>query len=166
MDAIALSIGNELVLGQTVDTNSAWLSQELTARGFDMIGHVTVGDDHEAIVSAIVDAARRCDLLLISGGLGPTKDDLTRHALANALNQPLEMNQNWLGQMEKMFQRLGRVMGESNRDQALIPRGARMMENRAGTAAGIDADSCLAWIVPLLPGFRHARRSSRDACDV
>lgn len=139
MDAIVLSIGDELVLGQTIDTNSAWLSNELAALGCNVIAHVTVGDDEQAITSAISGAAGRCDLLLISGGLGPTKDDLTRQALARALNQPLEINENWLRQMEKIFQRLGRAMVESNRAQALIPREARMMENLAGTAAGIDA---------------------------
>ena len=82
MNAILLSIGDELVLGQTVDTNSAWLSRELAAIGCDVIAHIAVGDDQKAIVSAIADAALRCDLLLISGGLGPTKDDLTRQALA------------------------------------------------------------------------------------
>jgi nicotinamide-nucleotide amidase len=140
MNAIVLSIGDELVLGQTVDTNSAWLSEELAALGYDVVAHVAVGDDQQAIASAIIDAARRCDLLLISGGLGPTKDDLTRQALAGVLNQPLEMSDIWLRQMEKMFQRLGRVMAESNRVQALIPRGARMLPNTQGTAAGIDAD--------------------------
>jgi nicotinamide-nucleotide amidase len=159
MNAITLSIGDELVLGQTVDANSAWLSRELAALGCDVIAHVTVGDDQQAIVSAIVDAAGRCDLLFISGGLGPTKDDLTRQALAGVLNQPLEMNQSWLRQMEKMFQRLGRAMAESNRVQALIPRGARILRNTEGTAAGIDADfvssgssrSCRIFAMPGVP---------------
>ena len=159
MNAITLSIGNELVLGQTVDTNSAWLGRELAAVGCDVVAHITVGDDQPAIVSAITDAAQRCDLLLISGGLGPTKDDLTREALARVLNQPLEINEIWIGQMEKMFQRLGRVMVESNRVQALIPRGARLLTNLAGTAAGIDADfilpgssrSCRIFAMPGVP---------------
>jgi nicotinamide-nucleotide amidase len=160
MDAIVLSIGNELVLGQTVDTNSAWLSRELAAIGWDVIAHVTVGDDQEAIKTAIIGAAERCDVLLVTGGLGPTKDDLTRQALADALNQPLETNETWLRQMEKMFQRLGRTMVESNRAQALIPRTARMMPNPAGTAAGIDASlgspgssrTCRVFAIPGVPG--------------
>jgi nicotinamide-nucleotide amidase len=153
MNAITLSIGDELVLGQTVDTNSAWLSGELAALGFNVIAHITVGDSQEAIVSAIADAAERCDLLLVTGGLGPTKDDLTRQALAQVLNQPLEMHDSWLRQMEKMFQRLGRVMVESNRVQAMIPRGARLLPNTKGTAAGIDADwrSCRIFSMPGVP---------------
>src|SRR5579872_5689917 len=140
MKAIALSVGDELVLGQTVDTNSAWLSRELAAIGWDVAEHITVGDDKDTIVSAIIRAAERCDALIITGGLGPTKDDLTRDALALVLGQPLETSQIWLEHMEALFRRLGRVMVESNRVQALIPRGARMIRNTAGTAAGIDAD--------------------------
>jgi nicotinamide-nucleotide amidase len=140
MKAISLSVGDELVLGQTVDTNSAWLSKELASIGWDVAEHITVGDDKAAVASAIVRAAAQCDVLLITGGLGPTKDDLTRDALAVVLGEPLEMNENWLQQMEERFRRLSRVMVESNRVQALIPRGARMIPNTAGTAAGIDAD--------------------------
>jgi nicotinamide-nucleotide amidase len=164
MNAITLSIGDELVLGQTVDTNSAWLSRELAALGCDVSAHVTVEDDQQAIASAITDATQRCDLLLISGGLGPTKDDLTRQALAVVLNQPLELSESWLRQMEKIFQRLGRVMAESNRAQALIPRGARMLGNTQGTAAGIDADfissgssrPCRIFAMPGVPAEMHA----------
>lgn len=159
MNAIVLSIGDELVLGQTVDTNSAWLSRELAQLGLDVIGHATVGDDEQAIAAALTEACRKCDYLLISGGLGPTKDDLTRQALARVLDQPLETNEFWLAEMEKMFQRLGRVMGESNRLQAMIPRGARVLKNLAGTAAGIDADyvpsassrRCRIFAVPGVP---------------
>src|SRR5947209_5696505 len=82
MNAIILSIGDELVLGQTVDTNSAWLSQQLAAIGVAVRGHMTVADDQNAIEQAIRDTSSNCDVLLISGGLGPTEDDLTRQALA------------------------------------------------------------------------------------
>jgi nicotinamide-nucleotide amidase len=155
MNTIMLSIGNELVLGQTVDTNSAWLSQRLASLGIDCIAHITVGDDQSAIAQAIGDAAHRCDLLLITGGLGPTKDDLTRQALAQILGQPLEINQLWLTRMQEIFQRLNRTMVESNRVQALIPRGAEMIENFAGTAAGIAArfpsHPCKIFAMPGVP---------------
>ena len=104
MNAIVLSIGDELVLGQTVDTNSAWLSREMAAIGWNVTAHVTVGDDLPQTISAtIADAAPQCDALLVTGGLGPTKDDLTRDALARVLGQPLEMNAQWLARMEAMF---------------------------------------------------------------
>jgi nicotinamide-nucleotide amidase len=159
MNALVLSIGDELVLGQTVDANSAWLSGELASIGWDVAAHVTVGDDPSAIESAILQAVARCDVLLITGGLGPTKDDLTRAALARVLAQPLEMNADWLDRMEQMFRQRGRPMADANRAQALIPRGARMIQNTAGTAAGIDAEfnppgssrSCRIFAMPGVP---------------
>ena len=81
MNAIILSIGDELVLGQTVDTNSAWLSQQLASVGVRGRAHVTIADDQKEIAQSIRELAARCDVLLISGGLGPTEDDLTRQAL-------------------------------------------------------------------------------------
>jgi nicotinamide-nucleotide amidase len=168
MNAMVLSIGDELVLGHTVDTNAAWLSGELASIGWDVAAHLTVGDDQTSIESAIAQAARRCDVLLITGGLGPTKDDLTRAALARVLAQPLEMNADWLQRMEQMFRQRGRPMADANRAQALIPRGARMIQNAAGTAAGIDADftppdssrSCRIFAMPGVP--REMRIMFRD----
>jgi nicotinamide-nucleotide amidase len=159
MNAIVLSIGDELVLGLTVDTNSGWLSRELAAIGWNTARHVTVGDDEAAIHAAIVAAAPDCDALLISGGLGPTKDDLTREALARALGQPLEINEKWLARMTEMFQKRGRPMPPSNRVQAMIPRRAEMIANMAGTAAGIEAamplrdggDVCKVFVMPGVP---------------
>ena len=139
MNAIILSIGDELVLGQTVDTNSAWLSAQLAAVGCGVVAHATVGDDQHAIEEAIRQSAGRCDVLLISGGLGPTEDDLTRQALAAVMGRPLEPNPQWLAELEKFFAARNRPMPAANRIQAMIPRGATMIFNTAGTAAGIDA---------------------------
>src|SRR5215213_1181102 len=110
MTAIILSIGDELVLGQTVDTNSAWLSQQLASVGVEVLAHATVGDHQASIESAISEACARCDVLLISGGIGPTEDDLTRQALAAVLIQPLELNELWLAKLEQFFSRVGRAM--------------------------------------------------------
>ena len=140
MDAIILSVGDELVLGQTVDTNSAWLSAQLASVGFGVVAHVTVADDQLAIERAICRSAAACDVLLISGGLGPTEDDLTRQALARVMNQPLEANPQWLAELARFFAARGRPMPASNSIQAMIPRGAAMIFNTAGTAAGIHAD--------------------------
>ena len=139
LNAIILSIGDELVLGQTVDTNSAWLSAQLAGVGCGVVAHLTVADDQAAIEQAIRHAAVCSDLLLISGGLGPTEDDLTRQALAKVMGQPLELNAQWLAVLEEFFAARGRPMPEANRIQAMIPRGARMIDNTAGTAAGIEA---------------------------
>lgn len=153
MNAIILSIGDELVLGQTVDTNSAWLSAQLAAVGCAVSAHVTVPDDQAAIEEAIRGAVTRCDRLIVSGGLGPTADDLTRQALAAVMNQPLEMNAEWLAELEKFFAARNRPMPESNKIQAMIPRGARMVFNTAGTAAGIEATvgNCRVLVVPGVP---------------
>src|SRR5512132_752256 len=101
MRSIILSIGDELVLGQTVDTNSAWLSQQLASVGGAVAAHITVADDQRAIEQAIEESVGRCDVLLISGGIGPTEDDLTRQALAAVMNAPLEPNDVWLAELEK-----------------------------------------------------------------
>src|SRR2546421_1709996 len=140
MKAIIVSIGDELVLGQTVDTNSAWLSQQLAGIGVSVLSHTTVGDDQAAIERTIRAAARLSDVLIISGGIGPTPDDLTRHALAEVLRQPLELNEHWLHFLEDFFKKRNREMPEMNKIQAMIPRGAKIILNSCGTAAGIEAE--------------------------
>lgn len=154
---IILSIGDELVLGQTVDTNSAWLSSRLSALGLRVVAHLTVADDRLAIAEAVRAAAARCDVLLISGGLGPTEDDLTRQALSDVLGQPLLTNDQALVQLRAFFSRLGRPMPITNEIQAMIPRGVVMIENTCGTAPGIDANyqlpgrSCRIFVMPGVP---------------
>src|SRR5688572_14696549 len=127
MNAIILSIGDELVLGQTVDTNSAWMSQQLAAVGCDIAAHMTVSDAQQAIERAISSLVSQCDVLVISGGLGPTEDDLTRQALAAVMGVELEMNETWLNELTQFFQRVNRPMPERNKIQAMIPRGATMI---------------------------------------
>jgi competence/damage-inducible protein CinA-like protein len=153
MNAIILSIGDELVLGQTVDTNSAWLSARLAEVGLGVLAHATVADDQAAIEEAIREGATRCDALIISGGLGPTADDLTRQALAAVMGQPLDMNRRWLEELEKFFAARKRLMPEANRIQAMIPRTATMIFNTAGTAAGIEArvGDCRVFVMPGVP---------------
>src|SRR5512138_1344166 len=108
MDAIVLSIGDELVLGQTVDTNTAWLARQLASVGIAVSLHLTVADEQQAIEKAIAYAIDRADLVLITGGLGPTEDDLTRQALAAVLNTPLELNPDCLTRLEAFFRDRGR----------------------------------------------------------
>src|SRR5258706_4432273 len=157
MTSIILSIGDELVLGQTVDTNSAWLSQQLAAIGVRILAHATVPDDQSAIEQAIRGCAARCDVLVVSGGLGPTEDDLTRQALAGVLGAPLEMNEAALQRLRAFFRHLKREMPQSNEIQAMIPRAARMIENTCGTAPGIAAEfqgtdsKCRIYVVPGVP---------------
>lgn len=139
MDAIILSIGDELVLGQTIDTNSAWLSGQLAGVGVSVLAHITVPDDQTAIEQTLRESASRCDFLIVSGGIGPTEDDLTRQALAKVMGVELEENAQWLAELHKFFEARGRAMPAINRIQAMIPKGAEMVFNTAGTAAGIHA---------------------------
>src|SRR6059058_2523080 len=104
MDAIILSVGDELALGQTVDTNSAWIAQQLAAVGCDVRAHVTVPDDQRAIERAMRESAGRFDFMIVSGGIGPTEDDLTRQALASVMNVPLELNEAWLTRLRSFFE--------------------------------------------------------------
>jgi nicotinamide-nucleotide amidase len=153
MNSIILSIGDELVLGQTVDTNSAWISQQLAAVGCGIVAHATVPDDQKLIEDAIRAAAGRCDVLIISGGIGPTEDDLTRQALGAVLGVELEMNPVWLEKLQAFWSRRSAVMPEINKIQAMIPRGAEMIDNSAGTAAGIRAKigSTEVFVMPGVP---------------
>lgn len=153
MQAFILSVGDELALGQTVDTNSAWISQQLAAVGCDIVGHQTVGDDQKLIESSIAYWADRCDVLIISGGIGPTEDDLTRQAIAGVLGVELECNQQWLDHMTQYFAGRGRVMPQMNVIQAMIPRSAAMIWNTAGTAAGVRATigRCEVFSTPGVP---------------
>ena len=159
MKSIILSIGDELVLGQTVDTNSAWISQQLAAVGVLVAAHLTVPDDQRAIEQAILESIGRCDVLICSGGIGPTEDDLTRQALAAVMKVDLETNEEWLGRLEAFFRKIGRPMSPLNRIQAMIPRGATMIDNPNGTAAGIDATYvhgdqktiCRVFVMPGVP---------------
>lgn len=159
MKAIILSVGDELVLGQTVDTNSAWISAQLSAIGCDTLAHKTVGDDQAMIAASIRESASLADVLLISGGIGPTEDDLTRQALAEVMNAPLVMNEVWLAKLLEFFKNRGRSMPETNKIQAMIPSGATMLDNPAGTAAGIRAtiaNRCEVFSVPGVPKEMNA----------
>lgn len=137
VDAVIISCGTELTTGQCVDTNSAWLSAQLIAVGVHVIEHVTVGDDVAPLVSVIRRAFDAANLVIITGGLGPTLDDITREAIAAALGVPLAENAGALTQIRAFFECWQRSMSESNRRQAMIPCGCEMIPNPHGTAPGI-----------------------------
>lgn len=158
MNAIIISIGDELVLGQSQDTNSAWLSRQLAGAGCRVIAHLTVPDDQRAIEQALYDCGQRCDVMIVTGGLGPTPDDLTRQALAVVMRQELVLNDLWLARLTEFFKARGRPMPPSNRIQAMIPYGATLIENRLGTAAGIDATLNFDLPVPGHSPRKHACR--------
>lgn len=138
MQAEIISIGDELTSGQRLDTNTQWLAQRLSDLGIHVLAHSTISDDMEINVETFRTASQRANIIVCTGGLGPTKDDLTREALAAAFNLPLETYPDALAHIEKLFQARQRPMPERNKVQALFPRGSRIIPNPHGTAPGID----------------------------
>lgn len=132
-----LSIGSELTSGQNLDTNSQWLSQRLAEMGIVVGWHTTIADDFEANLEAFRIASQRAGLVLATGGLGPTQDDLTREVLARAAGVDLVFHPELFEQIEHMFRRRNRSMPERNRVQAYLPAGAEVLVNDCGTAPGI-----------------------------
>jgi nicotinamide-nucleotide amidase len=151
MKACIISIGNELLNGQTVNTNASWLSGELFRMGIPTVGGWIVVDRQDSIVDALSQAAVQGDLILVTGGLGPTDDDLTRESVAAFLGQPLQFHQSLLDQLTAFFEKRGKSMAPKNRSQAYIPSGCQILENPAGTAAGFWATRQGAQIV-IMPG--------------
>jgi nicotinamide-nucleotide amidase len=135
--AAILSVGDELLLGQSLDTNSAWLSERLAERGIVPVEHATVGDDRAAHVHAFRRLAARADLLLCTGGLGPTADDLTRQALAEAMEDVLVEDAAALASIDSFLAARGRVLTGLTRAQALRPSRGGFFVNPYGTAPGL-----------------------------
>ena len=140
MNAEILAIGDEITGGQLLDTNSQWLSQRLGELGVRVLYHSTVGDELQPCVEVFRRAIERADLVISTGGLGPTADDLTREALATAANRPLVMVPEALEHVRQLFARRKREMPKSNELQAWFPEGSRVVPNPNGTAPGIDID--------------------------
>ncbi len=140
LTAEVISIGDEMTSGARLDTNSQWLSQRLGELGIEVCFHTTVGDSlaHNADVFRI--ACDRNDVVVTSGGLGPTRDDLTREVLASLVDEPLELRRDVLAGIETMFTSRGRVMAARNEVQAMFPKSANVIENPHGTAPGIDIE--------------------------
>lgn len=158
MRAIILSIGDELILGQVADTNAEWLSAHLAEHGVMTAWRHTVPDDRAAIAAALRDAANAAELIIVTGGLGPTPDDLTREALADVLGAPLDMYPPAREKLEQYFCARGWDMPAGNLAQAMLPRGADSLENPVGTAPGIHARLGKAdiYLVPGVPSEMRA----------
>ena len=133
-----IAIGDELSSGVRLDTNSQWISQQLDLLGIQTAFHSTVGDDLEDMLAAFEIAADRVDLILTTGGLGPTADDLTRNIIAQLGGVELELNQNVLQHIKSMYQTRGREMPPNNEVQAWFPKGSSIIDNPEGTAPGIE----------------------------
>lgn len=132
-----ITIGDEILYGQIVDTNSQWMSKELDKIGIKVIRKTTVSDTEEDILEAFSEAWSRADLVLITGGLGPTNDDLTKPCLAKFFDCELQMNPQALKEVTDIFKKIGRELTEVNRQQANLPEKCTMVSNRVGTAPGM-----------------------------
>jgi len=150
-DAEIIAVGSELLTPQKVDTNSLYLTDQLNALGVEVVRKAVVGDDRQRLVETIHGAMERSQVVVLTGGLGPTEDDLTRESVASALGRELVFSQDICDQIAERFRRFGRVMAEINKRQAYIVSGAEVLNNPRGTAPG-------QWIsnngltVILLPG--------------
>ncbi len=137
MKATVLTIGNELLAGRTVDTNFAFLARLLASAGVDVHRHATVGDDRAAILTAVRAALAESDLVVVSGGLGPTADDMTRDALADLTGRPLREDREVAAGVAARYARLGRTLTAVARRQALLPAGMELLRNPIGLAPGL-----------------------------
>ncbi|MFJ5433105.1 nicotinamide mononucleotide deamidase-related protein YfaY [Pectobacterium sp. CHL-2024] len=148
-----LCTGDEVLHGQIIDTNAAWLADYLFQQGLPMTSRMTVGDDLDALVTAITQRSQIADILIVNGGLGPTSDDLSALAAATAAGEGLVEHAEWLARMEAFFAERGRVMAPSNRKQAQIPASAEMVDNPVGTACGfaLQLNKCLMFFTPGVP---------------
>ena len=148
-----VTIGNELLLGYTVDTNGAEIARALSAVGVEVVRRTAVADRPEDIVSAVAEALRRAGAVLTTGGLGPTRDDVSKKAIAGLYDLPLEFDESVWSDIVTRFARVQRVPVASNRSQAEVPRGAIILRNRWGTAPGLwlEGDPGLTIMLPGVP---------------
>ncbi len=151
MNAEVITTGTELLLGEIIDTNAAYIARCLRTIGLDLFYKTTVGDNEERMALALNQALVRSDVVITTGGLGPTVDDVTREAVARATGRRLILNEQLLAQIEARFQRWGRRMTENNRRQAYIPEGAIPIENPVGTAPAFIVEDPRGIIISL-PG--------------
>jgi nicotinamide-nucleotide amidase len=152
-----LSQGEEVLCGQTPDTNAAWLSARLTQFGFSVGRHTVLGDRLDDIRAVLTEIAPRVDLCVCTGGLGPTRDDLTAEAAAQAFGRPLELDPDALVRIAAFYEKRGRSMPSSNEKQAWLPHGALRLDNEWGTAPGfafVEAEALLVF----LPGVPEEMR--------
>jgi len=162
MKAEILATGDEIRSGALVDSNSAYIAEALEREGIEVTRHLCVGDDLKTLVAVFGEIAPRADVALVTGGLGPTEDDLTTEAVAQAAGLDLVLDKNALVTIEAFFKRLGRPMSRSNRKQARFPRGSAVLPNPIGTAPGFKTiiNGCAFFCLPGVP--REMRKMLAD----
>ena len=150
MNAEIISVGTELLLGHTVNTDTTLIARELSALGIDLLFACTVGDNAERLRAALREALSRSDVVITTGGLGPTGDDLTKETIAEAAGVELELHEESRQRIETYFK--GRYCGENQYKQAMLPKGCTVFPNDAGTAPGCGLETDTGKVVIMLPG--------------
>ncbi|HEC2186585.1 TPA: CinA family nicotinamide mononucleotide deamidase-related protein [Staphylococcus delphini] len=151
MKVCIIAVGSELLLGQIVNTNAQFVSQKFNEAGHHVLEHIVVGDNAQRLENVTRRALQQYDVLVFTGGLGPTKDDLTKQTVAEVLNKDLVMNQEAMDYIEDYFKQHGKAMTPNNKQQALVIEGAEVLANRVGMAPGIYVQHDNQHIV-MLPG--------------
>jgi nicotinamide-nucleotide amidase len=157
MNCIIISVGDELLIGQTINTNAGWMGSELNKIGVEVTEVLTISDQGQAINEALTYAETRAGIVLLTGGLGPTKDDITKKVFADFFNAPLVENKQALENAEGFFKRYNRPMLPVNKLQALVPEGCQMLLNKVGTAPGMWMENRNAVFVSM-PGVPSEMR--------
>lgn len=154
MKIAILTIGDELLIGQVVDTNSAWMARQLNFHGMQVVKGITVSDTQTAITKGLTEALAVAEVVLITGGLGPTKDDITKKTLADYFGQDLRFDQPTYDRILKLFERWGRSSTPAHRDQCYMPAGATLLRNKMGTAPGMWFEEA-GKVVVSMPGVPY-----------
>ncbi|MEB3323504.1 MAG: competence/damage-inducible protein A, partial [Synechococcaceae cyanobacterium] len=166
MDVTVMSVGDELLVGQVVNTNAAWLGDYLAGIGMLPSRTVVVGDSVELVSAELRDAFERSDVVIVTGGLGPTHDDVTRDAVASFFGVGLHFDERWFRLLRRRFSRRGLTVPERNRVQAMVPDGVQVLPNAEGTAPGFwkswqtPSGSKAIAVMPGVPG--EMKRMMRD----
>ena len=137
MRAEILCIGTELLLGNIVNTNAQYLSEQLATAGVSVYYHTVVGDNPERLKKALEIAYSRADMVITTGGLGPTQDDLSKNTIGEFFNKKMVFNQESMNEIDRYFERINRKMTKNNEKQAYFPEGAKILKNSNGTAPGM-----------------------------
>ncbi|HMQ64057.1 MAG TPA: molybdopterin-binding protein, partial [Flavilitoribacter sp.] len=153
MNVHIITVGDEILIGQVVDTNSAWMGQRLNLIGASIERIISIGDDHDTIVSTIQSSLREADAVLMTGGLGPTKDDITKKAIAGYFGVKMTFDQGTLERVEKVLARFNRPMTEQLKEQCYVPENAVLLHNKMGTAPGMwfEQDGAVLVSMPGVP---------------
>ncbi len=163
LNAEVITIGNEILSGRVVDSNSAFIGARLSGIGIPVAWITSVGDDRDRIAQAFEQAMARAEVVIVTGGLGPTHDDMTKHVFADWFGRKLVMNEKVLEQVRERFAHRGIEMPSSNVDQAMVPKGVEALENRWGTAPGLHLEEAGKHMF-LLPGVPREMKGLLEQC--